>query len=265
MRGGTTIACGQSRRACAAAHRGAHAERLRLVAGGEHDAAADDHRPAAQPRVVALLDRRVERVEVGVEDRRPPDTNICSHHGWTDTTPPLERTFDVPGHGRVVVTWTVPGTSTTSRSAVRRSGSHWWRCRQRCLAPRTSRRARRQPPLERTFDVPGNLRDIAAARSVGVAGRAGDVPPGARHGQVIVTWTVPGTGTTSHVAVGRSEPTVAMSSEVPGTWNVTPGASNHHDRLPTLSSRSLARRGHRVACPPPGCLRRCPLRFQAPS
>ena len=66
----TTIACGHSRRACRAAHRGADAERLRLVAGGEHDPAADDHRPAAQARVVALLDRRVERVEVGVQDRR---------------------------------------------------------------------------------------------------------------------------------------------------------------------------------------------------
>ncbi len=62
-----------------AAHRRAHAVRLRLVARGEHDARPDDHRPAAQPRVVALLDRRVERVEVGVQDRRLVDTNICSH------------------------------------------------------------------------------------------------------------------------------------------------------------------------------------------
>ena len=69
MRGETTTASGHSRRACATAHRRADAERLGLVAGREHDAAADDHRPAAQARVVALLDRRVERVEVGVEDR----------------------------------------------------------------------------------------------------------------------------------------------------------------------------------------------------
>ena len=61
---------GTAARACRAAHRGADAEGLGLVAGGEHDAAADDHGPAAQPRVVALLDRRVEGVEVGVEDRR---------------------------------------------------------------------------------------------------------------------------------------------------------------------------------------------------
>ena len=52
------------------AHRAAHAERLGLVARGEDDAAADDHRAAAQRRVVALLDGRVERVEVGVEDVR---------------------------------------------------------------------------------------------------------------------------------------------------------------------------------------------------
>ena len=67
-----------------AAHRGADPERLGLVARGEHDPAADDHRPAPQPRVVALLHRRVEGVEVGVEDRRCRlgsgwDTNICSH------------------------------------------------------------------------------------------------------------------------------------------------------------------------------------------
>ena len=54
----------------APAHRRAHAERLGLVAGGEHDAAADDDRPAAQRGVVALLDRRVEGVEVGVQDGR---------------------------------------------------------------------------------------------------------------------------------------------------------------------------------------------------
>ena len=52
------------------AHRGAHAERLGLVARREHDPCADDHRPAAQPGIVALLDGRVEGVEVGVEDRR---------------------------------------------------------------------------------------------------------------------------------------------------------------------------------------------------
>ena len=49
------------------------AERARLVARGGDDAAAirlaaDRERLAAQRRVVALLDRRVERVHVDVED-----------------------------------------------------------------------------------------------------------------------------------------------------------------------------------------------------
>ncbi len=52
------------------AHRRADAEGLRLVAGREHDTGADDHGPAAEMRIVPLLDGRVERVEVGVEDRR---------------------------------------------------------------------------------------------------------------------------------------------------------------------------------------------------
>ena len=53
-----------------ATHRRAHAVRLRLVARREDDASADDHRSAAQPRIVPLLDGREERVEVGVEDLR---------------------------------------------------------------------------------------------------------------------------------------------------------------------------------------------------
>jgi hypothetical protein len=52
-----------------AVHRGAHPECLRLIARRQHHAAADDHRLAAQPRVVTLLDRGVERVEVGMQDR----------------------------------------------------------------------------------------------------------------------------------------------------------------------------------------------------
>ena len=54
-------------------HRRVHAERACLVAGGADDApvpeAADDDRLAAQRRVVELLDRREERVEVDVQDR----------------------------------------------------------------------------------------------------------------------------------------------------------------------------------------------------
>ena len=55
-----------------ARHRRVHAEDARLVARRRHHAArprpADDHRLAAQLRPVALLDRRVERVHVGVQD-----------------------------------------------------------------------------------------------------------------------------------------------------------------------------------------------------
>jgi hypothetical protein len=51
------------------AHRGAHAAGLRLVGRREDHAPADDDRPAAQAHVVALLDRRVESVQVGVQDR----------------------------------------------------------------------------------------------------------------------------------------------------------------------------------------------------
>ncbi len=54
----------------ALAHRGAHAERLRLVARGEHDAHPDDHRLRLEARLVPLLDRGEERVQVGVQDRR---------------------------------------------------------------------------------------------------------------------------------------------------------------------------------------------------
>ena len=54
----------------AAAHRALHAVRLRLVAGGQHDACAHDDGSPLEPRIVTLLDRGEERVEVGVEDRR---------------------------------------------------------------------------------------------------------------------------------------------------------------------------------------------------
>jgi hypothetical protein len=50
------------------AHRRSDAAGLRLVARREHDTAADDHRATAQAAIVALLDRREERVGVGMED-----------------------------------------------------------------------------------------------------------------------------------------------------------------------------------------------------
>ena len=64
----TKRSCGQSSRAAPAGHAAAHAERLGLVGGGQHHAAADRDRLAAQRRIEQLLDRGVERVEVGMED-----------------------------------------------------------------------------------------------------------------------------------------------------------------------------------------------------
>ena len=52
-----------------AAHGRAHAPSLRLVARGEHDAPADDHRAATEARVVTLLHRREERIGVRMQDR----------------------------------------------------------------------------------------------------------------------------------------------------------------------------------------------------
>ena len=53
-----------------AAHRPLDAVRAGLVARRQHDPRPDDHRPAPQGGVVALLDGREEGVEVGVQDRR---------------------------------------------------------------------------------------------------------------------------------------------------------------------------------------------------
>ena len=52
----------------AAGHAAAHAKNLRLIGGGQHHAAADRDRLAAQRRVEQLLDRGVEGVEIGMED-----------------------------------------------------------------------------------------------------------------------------------------------------------------------------------------------------
>ena len=52
------------------AHRGADAACLGLVAGRQHDPRPDDHGPAAQATIISLLDRRIERIEVSVQDRR---------------------------------------------------------------------------------------------------------------------------------------------------------------------------------------------------
>jgi hypothetical protein len=50
------------------AHGGTHSEGLRLVACREHDTAAHEDWSSPQARVVPLLDRRVERVEIGMHD-----------------------------------------------------------------------------------------------------------------------------------------------------------------------------------------------------
>ena len=54
----------------ASTHRRADAEGPRLVARRQHDTTADDDGAPAQAGVVALLDRRVEGVEIGVQDAR---------------------------------------------------------------------------------------------------------------------------------------------------------------------------------------------------
>ena len=61
------------------AHRGSNAVGLRLVARREHYSGAHHHGPAAQPRVVALLDGSEEGVDVGVEDRRPAHEHMFAH------------------------------------------------------------------------------------------------------------------------------------------------------------------------------------------
>ncbi len=52
-----------------AGHRRAHSPRLGLVAGGQHHASPDQDGASSQGGIVPLLDRGVERVEVGVQDR----------------------------------------------------------------------------------------------------------------------------------------------------------------------------------------------------
>jgi hypothetical protein len=66
-----------------AAHRRAHAAALGLVARRQHDPHAHDHRAATQARVVPLLYRRVERVQIGVQDRGVPGhrTHVLTP-GW---------------------------------------------------------------------------------------------------------------------------------------------------------------------------------------
>ena len=82
-----TPALGRDRR-----HRRVDAERSRLVAGRSHHSsgvwAAHSHRLAAKLRIVALLDRRVERIHIDVNDfarqrnRRPRRAHRGGRPGW---------------------------------------------------------------------------------------------------------------------------------------------------------------------------------------
>ena len=102
------------------AHRRAHAERLGLVAGGEHDAAADDDRAAPQAGVVALLDGGVEGVEIGVQDRRLRAlTNTCSH-SCQGRTPVGAETFS-PVRARPRSPWAMPFDARMSGATIGRT------------------------------------------------------------------------------------------------------------------------------------------------
>ena len=80
-----------------ATHRGADAACLRLVARGQHDPAADDHRTPAELRRITLLDRGVERIEIGVQNRRfpahpvLPSTSGSSHGPGTSAWQALRK------------------------------------------------------------------------------------------------------------------------------------------------------------------------------
>jgi hypothetical protein len=54
----------------APAHSAVDPEDARLVAGRHHHSTTDDHRTAAEARVVPLLDRGEEGIGVGMQDHR---------------------------------------------------------------------------------------------------------------------------------------------------------------------------------------------------
>src|SRR5690349_4181273 len=70
-------------------HAGAHTLALGLVAGTGNHAGADRHRPAAQPRIVALLDRREESVHVQMDNS--PGRGRLQHDVIPLTCPLLGR------------------------------------------------------------------------------------------------------------------------------------------------------------------------------
>ena len=58
------------------AHGGTHAVASGLIARRQHDSPSDDHGTAAEVGCIPLLDRRVEGIEVGVEDGCPHRTHV---------------------------------------------------------------------------------------------------------------------------------------------------------------------------------------------
>ena len=99
-----------------ATHGRPHAVGLRLVARSEHDPAADEHRASAQRGVVALLDRGVEAVEVGVQDlpHQAHDSYVRTYFRIT------ERASPSPAQRSSVRsrTWTSPLRSSRSPTAT---------------------------------------------------------------------------------------------------------------------------------------------------
>ena len=84
-------------------HAALHAEPLRLVRRGQHHAASDRDRAAAQRRIEQLLDRCVERIEVGMQDRRAGGhltdvsrTSVRSRYGIVLGHPPTTVRSRIP-------------------------------------------------------------------------------------------------------------------------------------------------------------------------
>ena len=139
----TKIACGQSRRACAARHRRVDAEDARLVARRGDDAARGRRRrrpPACRAaRVVALLDRRVERVHVGVED------GARGHRLAVDVTPVASRHGRAWSQRRAPCTLRPGGWRSHIRGGGGRERRNAWYSRA-ALVRRGARRTVRRPP-----------------------------------------------------------------------------------------------------------------------
>ena len=65
-------------------HRPVHAERPRLVRGGQYHTATDGDRPPLQARIEQLFHRGIERIEIGMQDgcatrHRATISNTCTY------------------------------------------------------------------------------------------------------------------------------------------------------------------------------------------